>query len=132
MISVWQDDIEPYSFINNRLRASKPLFCHLSPPSLPYTLPIFGWMPVHVRWKRKGDNCILCFFFLHHFIQFLKEKRSLSSFLSLLKIARCWGNEISPLPGIRGLTLKVILLLLEVMVNYGREQGRLCRVSLQY
>ena len=43
--------------------------------------------------------------FLNHFLQFLKEKRSLSSFLSLLKIARLWGNEISPSPGGRGLTL---------------------------
>ena len=36
--------------------------------------------------------------FLHYFLQFLKGKRSLSSFLSLLKIAWLWGNEISPLP----------------------------------
>ena len=45
--------------------------------------------------------------FLHHFLQFLKEKRSLSSFLSFLKIARLWDNEISPSPGGRGLTLRV-------------------------
>ena len=31
------------------------------------------------------------------------QKRSLSSFLSLLKIARLWGNEISPSPGAWGL-----------------------------
>ena len=102
MISIWQNDTEPYSFINNRLRASEPSFCHLSTRSLPYALPIFRWLPVHIRWKRKGNNCILCFF-LHHFLQFLKEKRSLSSFLSLLKIAWLWGNEISPSPGGRGL-----------------------------
>ena len=41
--------------------------------------------------------------FLHHFLQFLKEKRSLSSFLSLLKIARLRDNEISPSPGTWGL-----------------------------
>ena len=62
LISVWQNDTEPYSFINNRLRASKPSFCHLSTRSLSYTLPIFRWLPVHVKWKRKGSNCILCFF----------------------------------------------------------------------
>ena len=32
-----------------------------------------------------------------------KKKRTLSSFLSLLKIARLWGNEISPSPAGRGL-----------------------------
>ena len=46
--------------------------------------------------------------FLHHFLQFLKEKKSLSSFLSLLKIARLWGNEISPSPGAWGLSIDVM------------------------
>ena len=34
---------------------------------------------------------------------FLKKKDLLSSFLSLLKIARLWGNEISPSAGALGL-----------------------------
>ena len=41
--------------------------------------------------------------FLHNFLQFLKEKKIL--FLSLLKIARLWGNEISPSPGAWGLSV---------------------------
>ena len=62
MISLWQNYTEPYSFINNRLRASQTSSCYLSPRSLPYTELIFRGLSVHVRWKRKGNNCILCFF----------------------------------------------------------------------
>ena len=98
---LWQNDTEPYSFINNRLR--KPSSSHLSPHSLPYALPIFRWLPVHVKWKRK--KIIAFCAFLHNFLQFLKEKRSLSSFLSLLKITQLWGNEISPSPGTWGLNM---------------------------
>ena len=83
---VRQNDTEPYSFVNNRLRASKPSFCHLSPPSLPYTLPIFRWLPVHVRWKRKGNNCILCFF-----TSFLTISKRKKIFIFIFKLA-----EISP------------------------------------
>ena len=57
-----KNDTETYSFINNRLRASEPSFCHLSTRSLPYALLIFRWLPVHITWKRNGNNSILCFF----------------------------------------------------------------------
>ena len=82
VISVWQNDTEPYSFINNCLRASKPSFCHLSPPSLPYALPIFRWLLVHVRWKRKGNNCILCFF-----TSFLTISKRKKIFIFIFKLA---------------------------------------------
>ena len=64
----------------------------------------FRWLPVHVRWKRKGNNCILCFF--TSFLTISKRKKIFIFILSLLKIARLWGNEISPLPGAWGLILQ--------------------------
>ena len=132
MISVWQNYTELYSFINNCLRASKPSSCHLSPHFLPYAEPIFRWLPVHVRWNER--EIIAFCAFLHHFLQFLKEKRSLSSFLSLLKIARLWGNEISPSPGAWGLIDLVMALPSITPVESGQKGGNsyTCRWSIEW
>ena len=58
------------------------LLSHLSPRSLPYAEPIFGWLPVYVRWKRKGSNCILCFF-----TSFLTISKREKIFIFIFKLA---------------------------------------------
>ena len=55
-------------------------------------------LPVHRGWKRTRNNCILCFF--TSFLTVSKRKKD----LFLLKIARLWGNEISPSPGALGVS----------------------------
>ena len=77
------------------------MFCHLSTRSLPYALPIFRWLPVHVRWKRKGNDCILCFF--TSFLTIFKRKKIFIFIFKLAENSPARGNEISPSPDGRGL-----------------------------